>query len=401
MTLTNHLQIGKAYCFWLDKLVEVPGPHIAEVCVNGCPYLAGSVQGEGIECLWDDGSDVAIYDAYLPDILAEIGHDMHLRAERAGQTLKGGAGSGNFGHGGRPGSVGGSATKQGHISRVSAMEKLGVKHASRMNAYFKYGMPSVKEGHTRHVKWPEAQVWFDTYTAAGKGKAGVKAANAALAVKKPPPEPSKAPPTPPQTQVVSSGSGLVNINKAGSGKVQGEIRHLSPTKEKAVRKQLSVLPQAHLDTIATITELHRVDVGKILGESVGPGFSVAGIQQSKGGVSGYVVLTRDGWNKRVLTHEVAHSVHFAIQGKSYAKYNDAFGSRMARFKIDRKNTTFFNEVTGGTRKAISKYAKTNALEFFAESYENYVHSPGKLKKRDSEVYAYMRDEIFGGVEYGK
>lgn len=116
MTLTNHLQVGKAYCLWLDKLVEVPGPHIAKVCVNGCPYLAGSVQGEGIECLWDDGTDIPIYDEYLPDILAGIGHNLHIQAERGGKTLKGGAGSGNFAHSGRPGHRGGSGGSKGVIA---------------------------------------------------------------------------------------------------------------------------------------------------------------------------------------------------------------------------------------------------------------------------------------------
>jgi hypothetical protein len=57
MTKTNHLQTGLAYCYLKRQIVPVPGPHIADVCIGEkCPYMAGSVQGEGIECLWDDGT---------------------------------------------------------------------------------------------------------------------------------------------------------------------------------------------------------------------------------------------------------------------------------------------------------------------------------------------------------
>lgn len=125
---------------------------------------------------------------------------VHVKGERLSYVpvLKGGEGSGHHGHSGRPGERGGSASAAGpgYVSRRHAMDELGVKYASRMNAYFKYGMPSVKEGGRRYVKWPEAKEWFETYESAGKGKAGVKAANDALKTKAPEtelPKPPKAP----------------------------------------------------------------------------------------------------------------------------------------------------------------------------------------------------------------
>lgn len=56
--LTTHVQRGLAYCFFKDVFVPVPSEHIQNVCVaQACPYLAGSAQGEGVECRWDDGTD--------------------------------------------------------------------------------------------------------------------------------------------------------------------------------------------------------------------------------------------------------------------------------------------------------------------------------------------------------
>ena len=56
--LTNHVQRGWAYCFFKDDVVEVPSEHIPKVCMGeSCPFLNGFAQGEGIECLWDDGTD--------------------------------------------------------------------------------------------------------------------------------------------------------------------------------------------------------------------------------------------------------------------------------------------------------------------------------------------------------
>ena len=61
MAKTNHLQVAMAYCYLKRVIVAVPGPHIADVCLGEkCPYMAGSVQGEGIECLWDDGTNEPI-----------------------------------------------------------------------------------------------------------------------------------------------------------------------------------------------------------------------------------------------------------------------------------------------------------------------------------------------------
>ena len=58
MTKTNHIQVGLAYCHLKKEIVAVPGEHVEKVCLGEkCQYLNGSAQGEGIECLYDDGTD--------------------------------------------------------------------------------------------------------------------------------------------------------------------------------------------------------------------------------------------------------------------------------------------------------------------------------------------------------
>lgn len=59
MTKTNHIQSGIAYCYLKQQIVAVPGDHVTQVCLGErCPYMNGNAQGEGIECLWDDGTNL-------------------------------------------------------------------------------------------------------------------------------------------------------------------------------------------------------------------------------------------------------------------------------------------------------------------------------------------------------
>lgn len=57
MAYCNHINIkdenGQVYCRRLDSVVTLNGAHQASWCVS-CPMLAGSAQGDGIECYWND-----------------------------------------------------------------------------------------------------------------------------------------------------------------------------------------------------------------------------------------------------------------------------------------------------------------------------------------------------------
>ncbi len=77
---TNHVQRGLAYCYFINDIVEVPGPHVEDVCLGRqCPYLNGSAQGEGIECLWDDGSDEPFTVDEAPSVLQGMAEEVGKR----------------------------------------------------------------------------------------------------------------------------------------------------------------------------------------------------------------------------------------------------------------------------------------------------------------------------------
>ena len=50
---------------------------------------------------------------------------------------------------------------------------------------------------------------------------------------------------------------------------------------------------------------------------------------------------------------------------------------------------------------VSKYARANAFEDFAETYSLYRLDPERLKKASEAKYEFMRDHVFEGIEYSK
>lgn len=60
MIPTNHIQNGadQIYCHKLQVVLHyLPQYHMDTECLNGCPYFAGGYQGDGIECLYYDGTN--------------------------------------------------------------------------------------------------------------------------------------------------------------------------------------------------------------------------------------------------------------------------------------------------------------------------------------------------------
>lgn len=54
--IVNHLNLisdGKVYCRKTDSVVEFTDEFVNTTCV-GCPMFAGTVQGQGVECVWAD-----------------------------------------------------------------------------------------------------------------------------------------------------------------------------------------------------------------------------------------------------------------------------------------------------------------------------------------------------------
>lgn len=158
---TNHIQlILKVYCRLLNRMTEMSEEHFWGNCTKQCPYYAGTAQGEGIECKFDDGSSDGL------EVIGELSQAEELNARMqqlirykeaplgsvvsALLRIKGGAGSGFHGHAGRSGKIGGSA--------ISGFLAVGSAAA-----------PGLKEGEY-------GVVWSGKPGAGGRGTAVKKAA---------------------------------------------------------------------------------------------------------------------------------------------------------------------------------------------------------------------------------
>lgn len=57
MTYENHINLpdgnDNIYCRKRDKVVEFTNVHQSQYC-NSCEMFAGSAQGDGVECTWND-----------------------------------------------------------------------------------------------------------------------------------------------------------------------------------------------------------------------------------------------------------------------------------------------------------------------------------------------------------
>lgn len=67
MAKVNHINIpdgsGEIYCKKLNDVVSLDEKHISRHC-NLCKMYAGSAQGKGVECTWED-NDPNISDPYI------------------------------------------------------------------------------------------------------------------------------------------------------------------------------------------------------------------------------------------------------------------------------------------------------------------------------------------------
>ena len=57
MPIINHLNYAdddnRIYCRKLNKIAELNDEHVESNCMK-CPMFAGSLQGQGVECSWND-----------------------------------------------------------------------------------------------------------------------------------------------------------------------------------------------------------------------------------------------------------------------------------------------------------------------------------------------------------
>lgn len=114
MVDTNHIQVSaKVYCELLKSYLPLTGSHYTNNCLGRCPYFAGSAQGEGVECLWNDGTNAGVDRIGTNEQALELSEERKKTRPKGLDDfialIKGGPGSGHHGHAGVPGKVGGSA----------------------------------------------------------------------------------------------------------------------------------------------------------------------------------------------------------------------------------------------------------------------------------------------------
>ena len=85
--------------------------------------------------------------------------------------------------------------------------------------------------------------------------------------------------------------------------------------------------------------------------------------------------------KDTLAHEVGHHVHLKYLGPEERRgWLSLSGER-------------------APEQCVSDYARTNAYEDFAETYQGYTRRPEALQQINPDKYAFMRDGVFRGREY--
>jgi hypothetical protein len=149
---TNFIQTSDdVYCKFQNAIAYMSDGHMQKVCIaQNCPYLNGTAQGEGVECLWNGESDQLL--VHVPeDMSAEDLYNMYNPTEGA----KGGPGSGNYRHSGRPGQLGGSGASTAISTRKPL--KIGQLVPSAAGAINAASVPSIKRAVGKILAHPKKQ----------------------------------------------------------------------------------------------------------------------------------------------------------------------------------------------------------------------------------------------------
>lgn len=288
------------------------------------------------------------------------------------------------------------------VNQAEAMRRLNIKYRERLSSYVKHGMPTQRDAKGRmQIKWPEAQTWYDEYNRAGRGKNGIKAANKLLSSKGAEVPDAPPPPKPKPTGPVDiSRGGLKSDPSNVKTEYSDGTKGLRAREEKNARYDLGLIPQAHLDTVVylnfeTFNEA-AAKYGKAWAEKAGAYCEGRGkiVMLYDERASGLVAR----YPSHTVVHEAAHAVHNALKGMHRADIVASFGDEKARGKIRRRINKLYDEAMAGG-KTVTNYAKTDVGEYFAESYSHYVKKSGKLRKADPDVYNFLRDNLFDGVEF--
>ena len=169
------------------------------------------------------------------------------------------------------------------------------------------------------------------------------------------------------------GKGVV---KGGFGKRQDEITHIA-----------SSLPQDHLDAVRSI--------GKSYMPNARGSCKYRHIKLS--------THPESEWSPETLVHEIGHALleRDTKKGKIYRHFADYYDKMIVTLGgLD--DPWVLQDMIDNQQRAPgfpSIYSQSNIHELFSESYTIYVQSPKALQDRAMDLYEYMRDNVFDGVEY--
>lgn len=192
---------------------------------------------------------------------------------------------------------------------------------------------------------------------------------------------SKPPPMRERTGTQSPTDSTVKIDK----------RSLTAQEQQHIANTVRALPQEHLDLVRVINQR---DLGRNLGGECSVDREIT-LNKSQGTTM---------YDSGTIIHEIGHAVMYHKGGRTSAhakQFETYYKEKVKSSGLPKRQVaamargTFAKPVKGFP----SGYSMFNSEELFAESYLMYTKSPGILSQRAPDLYNYMRDSVFGGVEY--
>ena len=192
------------------------------------------------------------------------------------------------------------------------------------------------------------------------------------------------------TTTTTAGGTSVNLDTV-SGLISAILQKFNITMEngtsqwtvanlKAIYNALARLPQKYLQCTRTIQKISSTPLGS----------GIAGYVNSGQPSKIYITDLGSNWDLvGTLVHEMAHCFQFngnmGVMNQWFGKF---WGSRNA-----------YNGQMSYNSEPPTEYGKTNAYEDMAESVRLYYMSPGSLKSKSPERYAFVKQYIMANVEF--
>lgn len=315
------------------------------------------------------------------------------------QRKKGGKGSGNFGHGGRPGKTGGSAPKASLGTVLAKIEDTTLQIRGEPGGRLPDGSYKAVAsfGNINGAKAKQAKLGSDYAIARANGKYWVvERGKVGDSAKKPPPKPKPKQQArdPITTKPRSERTALELVDKQRYDVITGG----TPAQRRTVREALSKIPESHISgtmfegkVLPRLTEVkvvNRRDVNAELGRAASAGNRTVGFAVSR---SGEITLAGKTSKKSLLdttTHEVGHVVFLGKMNGSPAPHIKKAGIKLRDEWIDRNRK--FGKGNWGN-KTISNYSMKNDKEYQAESYSAFVNDNAKLQKKDPFAWGVLNE----------